>query len=617
LTFWKAEEGKYSLLSRQQLSPSFHLQPIIAALPDSPGVYQYFDKEGKILYVGKAKNLKKRVSSYFHKEHESGKLRMLVRRIDKINCILVKTEWDALLLENSLIKKHQPRYNVMLKDDKTYPWICIKNEPFPRVFSTRTFIRDGSTYFGPYASVRMMKMALDFAKRLYPTRTCNLNLTEENISKGKFKHCLEFDMGNCLAPCESRQSKEEYDRSIGQIKQILKGNLYGAIQEMQKEMKDYAEKMEYEKAHEVKERLEKLKRYQSKSEVVSPSIHDVDVFSILSDEKSGYVNFLKVLNGAIVQANTIELTKKLEESDEELLLMGIAELRQRMNSESKEVIIPFQTEAVIPNVTFVVPEKGDKKRLLELSENNLRYYVKEKKMLEGIRSPQKKTDEILEQMKKDLRLKELPRQIECFDNSNIQGAFPVAAMTVFKDAKPSKRDYRHFNIRTVVGPDDFASMEEVIYRRYKRALEENQPLPQLIVIDGGKGQLTSALNSLKALGLDKQIPVIGIAKRLEEIYFPDDSIPLYLDKRSPSLRIIQQIRDEAHRFGITHHRKRRGKATIKSSLSGIKGIGENTIQKLLTTFGSVERLKNTPEGEIEKVIGKDRTQKLLESLKNK
>lgn len=580
-----------------------NLKVTLSLLPDSPGVYQYYDKNGEILYVGKAKNLKKRVSSYFQKNHDTGKLYMLVRRIEQIRYIVVKTEWDALLLENSLIKKHQPRYNVMLKDDKTYPWICIKNEPYPRIFPTRKLIKDGSEYFGPYASVKVMQAMLELVRRLYPLRNCNLNLTEENIQKRKFKKCLEYHIGNCKAPCEALQTKEDYDNSITHIRQIIKGNIQGSIRFLKEEIAKYAANLEFEKAHELKERMEMLERYQSKSMVVSPTIDNVDVFSIIADEKCGYVNYLKVMNGAIVQSHTIELNKKLDETPEELLLLGIAELRLRFESHSPEIIIPFETEAEIPGATLFVPQKGDKKRLLELSENNLRYYIKEKELQESLKSPKSRTEVLLEQMKKDLRMKDLPAHIECFDNSNIQGAFPVAAMTVFKDGKPSKKDYRHFNIRTVQGPDDFASMEEVIYRRYKRLLDEKQHLPQLIVIDGGKGQLGSAMESLAKLGLEKKVSVIGIAKRLEEIYFPGDPVPLYLNKRSPTLKVIQQIRDEAHRFGITHHRRKRSKGAIQSSLTGIKGIGEKTTQKLLSHFGSLERIRKATPEEVANLIG--------------
>jgi len=593
-----------------------NLKAIISSLPDQPGVYQYFDKEGIILYVGKAKNLKKRVSSYFQKEHEYAKLNLLVSKIASINYIVVKTEWDALLLENSLIKKYQPRYNVMLKDDKTYPWICIKKEPFPRVFPTRKVIRDGSEYFGPYASVTLMKTVLEFVKKLYPLRTCSLKLTDENIKKGKFKKCLEYHLGNCKAPCEALQTKEDYDYSIAQIRQLIKGNINSVIRYLKTQMDEQAGKWEFEKAQHLKEKLELLEKYQSRSAVVNPSISNVDVFTILSDEKSGYVNYLKIVNGAIIQSHTIELNKKLNETETDLLMMGIADLRQRFSSDSEEILLAKPIESEIPGVTVLVPQKGDKMRLIELSENNLRYYIREKQMLASLASPKKRDEEKLEQMKKDLQLAEIPHRIECFDNSNIQGAFPVAAMTVFVDGKPSKKDYRHFNIRSVQGPDDFASMEEVIYRRYKRLLDEKQPLPQLIVIDGGKGQLSSALNSLEKLGLANKIGIIGIAKKLEEIYFPGDSIPLYLDKRSITLRIIQQIRDEAHRFGITHHRKRRNKGAIQTSLTGIEGIGEKTAEKLLKTFGSVARIKKAQLEEIAELIGADKANLLSKALKN-
>jgi excinuclease ABC subunit C len=593
-----------------------NLKPIISSLPDSPGIYQYFDETGTILYVGKAKNLKKRVSSYF-KVHDNAKLNLLVRKIASINYIVVSTEWDALLLENTLIKKHQPRYNIMLKDDKTYPWIIIKNEPYPRIFSTRKVIKDGSEYFGPYASVRVMQTVMEFVRQLYPLRTCNLNLTEENINKKKFKRCLEYHLGNCKAPCEGLESKTEYDNAISQMRLIIKGNIQGAIRSLKAEMQQHSDKWEFEEAQVLKVKLEMLEKYQSKSSVVSPTIDNVDVFTMIDEEKRAYVNFLKVVNGAIIQSHTIELSKKLEETKEELLLMGIAELRLRFASDSPEILIPFALDAEIPHTHILVPQKGDKMRLIEMSQNNLRYYVREKQMLESLHSPKKKVDNLLEQMKKDLRMQELPHTIECFDNSNIQGAFPVAAMTVFKDGKPSKRDYRHFNIRTVVGPDDFASMEEVIYRRYKRLQDEALPLPQLIVIDGGKGQLSSAINSLTQLGLEQKVSIIGIAKRLEEIYFPGDSVPLYLDKRSPTLRIIQQIRDEAHRFGITHHRKRRSKGSIESALTKIEGVGEKTTEKLLKHFGSMERIKLATEEDIAKMVGLDKAKKILEALNKK
>lgn len=582
------------------------------SMPDKPGVYQYFDKEGLILYVGKAKNLKKRVSSYFQKDHINGKTEMLVRRISDIKYIVVETELDALLLENNLIKKYQPRYNVMLKDDKTYPWICIKNERFPRIFSTRKIIKDGSSYYGPYASVKMMHTLLELINKLYPLRNCNLALSQENIDKKKFKVCLEYHIGNCKGPCEGHQTEEEYNINIDLIKEIVKGNISSTIREMKLMMHSHAEKLEYEKAQLIKEKLDLLEKYQSRSSVVSPVINNVDVCSIKTDEKSAYVNFLKVMNGAIVQGHTIELKKKLDESQEELFEMALIELRQRFESNATEVIVPFKPETEIPGVEFFIPQRGDKKKLLELSERNVEYYRKEKEKQENLVDPERHLKRIMQTMMKDLRMQVEPRHIECFDNSNFQGAYPVAAMTVFKNGKPSKKDYRHFNIKTVEGPDDFASMEEVIFRRYKRLIDEKQELPQLIVIDGGKGQLSSAINSLEKLDLRGKITVIGIAKKLEEIYYPGDSLPLYLDKRSESLRIIQQIRDEAHRFGITHHRKRRDKGTIKTELDEIKGISSTTSEKLLRKFKSVKKIKECSLVELAEVVGKAKATLIIE-----
>lgn len=576
-------------------------------MPDDPGVYQYFDVEGKIIYVGKAKNLKKRVSSYFNKDQsENGKTQVLVKKISDIKYIIVDTEIDALLLENNLIKKYQPRYNVLLKDDKTYPWICIKNEHFPRVFSTRNLIKDNSDYFGPYASVRVMNMVLDLIKQLYRLRNCNLNLSEENIKAKKFKVCLEYHIGNCKAPCVGLETEDEYNETIANIKEIVKGNIHTVARHLKGLLQEHVEKLEFEKANIIKEKIDLLDKFQSKSTVVSPTITNIDVFSIVSDEKNGYVNFLKVVNGSIIQGHTIELKKKLDESDEELLTLSIAELRERFSSNAKEIIVPFKIETEFPGVEFIIPQRGDKKHLLELSQRNVEYYRKEKIKQESLIDPERHTKRILEQMKKDLHLKEEPRHIECFDNSNFQGAYPVAAMTVFKDAKPSKKDYRHFNIKTVEGPDDFASMEEIIFRRYKRVLEENQSMPQLIVIDGGKGQLSAALESLDKLGLRGKVAIIGIAKKLEKIYFPGDSIPLYLDKRSETLKIIQQIRDEAHRFGITHHRSKRDKGTLKTELTEIKGISTSTAQKLLTHFKSVKKITEANELELAEVIGKSK-----------
>jgi len=581
------------------------LNTIIKNISNKPGVYQYYNKEGVILYVGKAKNLKKRVSSYFTK-NQIGKTAILVKQIADIKTIVVASEIEALLLENNLIKKYQPKYNIMLKDDKTYPWICIKKERFPRIFSTRNIVKDGSEYFGPYASVKMMNTILELIRNLYPLRNCNYNLSENNINDKKFKVCLEYHIGNCKGACINEQTEEAYNASIVEIKSIIKGNINSVTKHLKPLMKKYAENLEYEKAHVLKEKIETLEKYQSKSVVVSPTINDVDVFSVVSDEKYGYVNYLKVINGAIIQGHTIELKKKLDETDDALLQLGIVELRQRFESNSKEIIVPFKPELEDDKLRFLVPQRGDKKHLLELSERNAKYYRLERLKQKSNVSPTKHSDRILERMQKDLRMKELPVHIECFDNSNIQGTNPVAACVVFKDAKPSKRDYRHFNIKTVEGPDDFASMTEVIYRRYKRLLDEKEPLPQLIIVDGGKGQLSSALKSIDKLGLRGKVTIVGIAKRLEEIYFPGDSVPLYIDKKSESLKVIQYLRNEAHRFGITHHRNKRSKAAITSELDKIEGIGYKTAQQLLWKFKSVARIKKASLKELEETISKKR-----------
>ena len=581
-----------------------HLETILKSLPDKPGVYQYYDKDEHLIYVGKAKNLKKRVSSYFNKDTSLiGKVRVLVSRITDIRLIIVDTELDALLLENTLIKKHQPRYNVMLKDDKTYPWICIKNEPFPRIFPTRNLIKDGSEYFGPYASGKMMHTLLDLVRQLYPMRNCNFNLTDSNIRHHKFKVCLEYHIGNCKGPCEGLQSAEEYQQNIAAIKEIIRGNISMVKQQLHIMMKEYASEFAYEKAQIVKDKIEQLDKYQSRSTVVNPSIHNVDVFSYAEDSAAGYVNFMKVVDGAIVQSHTLEMRRKLEETPEELMILAIMDIRQRFSSNAGEIIVPFALEIELPEVNFTVPQRGDKKKLLELSERNSKFYQMEKQRQKDLVDPERRSKRVLTQMMKDLRLTEPPVRIDCFDNSNIQGAYPVAAMVVFTNAKPDKKEYRHFNIRTVEGPDDFASMEEIIYRRYKRVLEEEKPLPQLIVIDGGKGQLSAALNSLEKLGLRGSIGIIGIAKRLEEIYYPEDQVPMYLDKKSETLRIIQQLRDEAHRFGITHHRKRREKGTIKTALTGIEGIGEATARLLLQKFKSVKNIQKATLVELQEVVG--------------
>ncbi len=593
-----------------------HLKIIIQSLPGKPGVYQYFDKNGKILYIGKAKNLKKRVSSYFTKTHDSGKTRLLVSKITDIQTMVVDTEFDALLLENNLIKKYLPKYNVMLRDDKTYPWICIKNEPFPRIFKTRKLIKDGSEYFGPYASGLILNALLDLIKEIYPLRTCNYDLSQKNIEAGKFKVCLEYHIGNCLGPCEGFQNEEDYDQNIQAIRQIIKGNYNDAIRYMTELMQEYASKLDFETAQSIKEKIELVKNHQAKSTVVSPTIGNVDVFSIISDETSGYVNFLRINNGAIIQGYTLELKKKLDESDEELLEEGIIELLNRFGMHSREIFLPFEMDLEIPTIRISVPQIGDKKRLIELSERNAKYYRLEQLKQMKIVDPDRHTKRIMAQMQKDLRMPVEPRHIEGFDNSNIQGTNPVSACVVFKDGKPSKKDYRIFNVKTVEGPDDFATMEEVIYRRYKRVLEEKGELPQLILIDGGKGQLGAALKSIDKLGLRGKITIIGIAKRLEEIFFPGDSIPLYLDKSSETLKVLQHVRNESHRFGISKHRNRRSKNSFNSELEGIPGIGEKTIQELLSKFKSVKRIKSSTKEELAEVVGNSRAEKILKYLKN-
>ncbi len=580
------------------------LEPLIRTMPDKPGVYQYFDERGTILYVGKAKSLRKRVASYFNQsKQDSGKVRMMVRRIANITHFVVDTELDALLLENNLIKKYQPRYNVMLKDDKTFPWICIKNEPFPRIFPTRNLVRDGSRYFGPYASVRMMHTLLELIRQLFHYRTCRLKLTGENIRAKKFKRCLEYHIGNCLGPCEGLQTEADYQVTIDQIENILKGNLSTVIGQLRQVMKVYADEHAYEKANVVKEKLLLLEKFQSKSMVVSASIHNVDVYSVVSDEEAGYVNFLKVVDGAIVQSHTVEIRKRLEETDEELLEIAIMDMRQRFQGNAREVIVPKRPSLPIPDIRFLVPKIGDKKKLLELSERNAKYYRLEKLKQKELVDPERHTRRVMERMKADLRLSQLPEYIECFDNSNTQGSYPVAAMVVFRDGRPSKKEYRHYNIKTVEGPNDYASMEEVVYRRYRRLTEEDQPLPQLVVVDGGKGQLSAAVSAFERIGIRGKVTVIGIAKRLEEIYYPGDSIPLYIDKKSETLKVIQHLRDEAHRFGITHHRSRREKGSLKSQLSEIKGIGPKTAQLLLHTFRSVHGIKHASHEKISEAIG--------------
>lgn len=583
----------------------------IQTLPDGPGVYQYYDKDGKILYVGKAKNLKKRVASYFNKIHDTGKTNVLVRKINTIKHIVVPTETDALLLENNLIKTLQPRYNVLLKDDKTYPWICIKKEPFSRVFTTRNMIKDGSEYFGPYTSFKTVHTLVDLIKELYPLRTCNYDLNKPNIDSGKYKVCLEYHIGNCKGPCEGYQPLAEYQDNIDAIREILKGNFKESLKDFRKLMNTLASEMRFEEAQKIKDKIEVLENYQSRSTIVNPRITNVDVFSIVSDESVGYINFLQISHGSIIRSHTMEIKKKLEETDLELLELAIVELRERFKLLSREIIVPFEVD-LGEGLKVTVPQLGDKKQLLGLSIRNAKFYrIEQLKQLQIV-DPDRHTKRIMAQMQKDLRLSVEPRHIECFDNSNIQGTNPVAACVVFKDGKPSKKDYRHFNIKTVEGPNDFASMEEVVYRRYKRLLEEEQPLPQLIIIDGGKGQLSSALKSIDELGLRGKIAIIGIAKRLEELFYPGDSVPLYLDKKSETLKIIQQLRNEAHRFGITFHRDKRSKSALQTSVESIPGIGEKTMIVLLKHFKSVKRMAAATEKEIAEVVGLSKAKKITE-----
>ncbi|MBV7440875.1 excinuclease ABC subunit UvrC [Weeksellaceae bacterium TAE3-ERU29] len=579
------------------------IELILKTLPNNPGVYQHLDKNGKVIYVGKAKNLRKRVASYFQKEHDNARTKLLVRQIEDIKTIVVETEFDALLLENNLIKKYQPKYNVMLKDDKSYPWICIKKERFPRLIYTRNVIKDGSEYFGPYANPKIAKILLNLFKEIYTFRTCNYDLSEHKIKEGKYKVCLEYHLGNCLGPCEEYQSEEDYMKMVANARDVLKGNFKEANSYLTEKMHEFAEKLEFEKAQNIKEKIELLDKYQAKSTVVHPSISNVDVYSIISDESYAYVNFFNIVNGAIIRSHTTEIKKKLDETDAEILEEAIIELRERFPSMVREIYLPFEVDFEIPNVKITVPLIGDKKRIVELSERNAKYYRIEKLKQTKIVDPDRHTNRIMAQMKTDLRMPVEPRHIEGFDNSNIQGTNPVSACVVFKNGKPSKKDYRIFNVKTVEGPDDFATMEEVIYRRYKRLLEEEEELPQLIVIDGGKGQLGAALKSLDKLGLRGQISIIGIAKRLEEIFFPGDSIPLYLDKSSETLKILQHIRNESHRFGITRHRNRRSKNSFNSELEGIQGIGPQTIKELLKHYKSVKRIKESDKKELEEVVG--------------
>ena len=581
-------------------NPTIEIQ--LQTLPNTPGVYQFYDVTGVVIYVGKAKNLKNRVRSYFNKVHDYGKTNVLVKKIVEIKHIVVETETDALLLENNLIKKYQPRYNVLLKDDKSYPWICIKNERFPRVFQTRRMIKDGSEYFGPYTSIKTVYTLLDLIKGLFPLRTCKYDLSQEKVASHKYKVCLEYHLGNCKGACEAKEHETSYQENITTIREILKGNFKNSIAVFKTQMKSHAENLEFEAAQSLKLKLQILENYQAKSTIVNPKISNVDVFTIVSDESFAYVNFLQLSYGAIIRSHTMELKKKLQESDQVLLELAITEIRQRFSLESKELYVPFEVN-LGSDFKITIPKVGDKKQLIELSIRNAKYHRLDQLKQVKITDPERHEGRIMAQMKSDLRLSEAPTHIECFDNSNIQGTHPVAACVVFKNGKPSKKEYRHFNIKSVEGPDDFASMTEVVYRRYKRLLDEKQPLPQLIIIDGGKGQLSASLKSLDALDLRGKIAIIGIAKRLEELFYPDDPIPLYLDKKSETLKIIQQLRNEAHRFGIEHHRNKRSKTALNSELESIVGIGEKTILELLKKFKSAQRVSFATLDELEQVVG--------------
>ncbi|AZB24710.1 MULTISPECIES: excinuclease ABC subunit UvrC [Chryseobacterium] len=596
------------------MNPSLELQ--LKTLPSEPGVYRYYDKNEQLLYVGKAKNLKKRVLSYFNKNLSGYRIKIMVSKIQRLETTIVNSEYDALLLENNLIKEHQPFYNVMLKDDKTYPWICIKNEDFPRIFLTRNVIKDGSEYYGPYAKVRPAKILLDTIKHIYKLRTCNLNLSPAKIADGKYKVCLEYHIKNCEGPCEDLESKEEYDEKIDAIRGIIKGDFRKAKDYLVNQMMKHASNLQFEEAQIIKERLDILEDYQAKNTVVNPNIDDVDVFGMTSDETAAYVNFFKIRNGNIIQSFTTEIKKILEETDEDIMEEALIEIRQKFGSDSKEVLLPFHLSVEIPNVKLIVPKVGDKKRIVELSEKNAKEYRLEKLKQVQIVDPERHTNRIMAEMQKLLRMPVEPRHIEGFDNSNIQGTNPVSACVVFKDGKPSKADYRIFHPKTVEGPNDFATMEEVIYRRYKRMLDEGESLPQLILIDGGKGQLSSAVKSLRLLGLYGKITIVGIAKRLEEIFFPEDPIPLYLDKKSETLKILQRVRDEAHRFGVKHHRTRRKNSTIKSELEEIPGVGEKTIELLLSKLKSVKRIKEANQETLEEILGKSKAKIIWEFFNN-
>ena len=590
------------------------LRATVSILPDKPGVYQFIDASGTILYVGKARSLRKRVTSYFAK-NQSGKTRVMLSRAADLRHIVVDNESDALLLENSLIKKHQPRYNILLKDDKTYPWICVKNEHFPRVFMTRKLIADGSAYFGPYTSVPAVKTLLELIRHLFQIRTCSLPLNARSISEGRFKVCLEYHMGNCKAPCIGLIREDEYNLQVDRIKEIIRGDLSGVNTYLESRMRQLASDLKFEEAQKIKEKIELLSRYRSKSVVVNTSVKNVDIFGCSPGEGSMYVSYMKVVTGAIVQSWSVELKMRMEEERESILSTAVTEIRQRVSSDSPEVIVPFMPDIQLDKIKYTVPQRGDRYKLLELANRNAVFFRLERQKKTAERSKENRTEKNLEKMKRDLHMPVVPLHIECFDNSNIQGESAVAACVVFRDGRPSNREYRQFNIKTVTGPDDFASMKEVIFRRYKRMLDEQTPLPQLVVIDGGKGQLSSAVKSLEALGIRGQVTVIGIAKKLEEIYFPGDSVPLYLDKNSITLKIIQHLRNEAHRFGINFHRGKRSSVMNRSLLDEIPGIGEKTKELLLKKFGSVRKVSEANREELEKVVGKKKASILVATLK--
>ncbi len=597
------------------MKPSDHIANLLKRLPNEPGIYKHFDSEGKLLYVGKAKDLKKRVSSYFNrKTYDNRKTKVLVRKISDIEWIVTHTEQDALLLENTLIKKHKPTYNILLKDDKTFPFIVIKNEPFPRVVSTRQTMKGGGEYFGPFTSVRSMYTVLDLCKKLYPIRTCSLSLTEKNITSEKFRVCLEYHVGNCLGPCVGKQSEEDYTKSIDSIRHILKGNLSEVKAELTKSMNSAVKDLAFERADMLKSRLKSLANYQAKSTVVHPTITNVDVFSIVSDSSAAYVNCMNIVSGSIVKGRTFEIKKQLSDSEDEILQSAIPQIMDVFRSRSKEIFVPFKV-VTADKIKASIPQKGDKKRLLEMSEKNAMFFMNDKHKQQEQVDPEAATTRLMQTMMADLGLRVEPRHIECFDNSNIQGTNPASACVVFRNGKPAKRDYRHFNIKTVDGPDDFASMKEAVYRRYRRLFEEGESLPQLLVIDGGKGQISHAMEALEELGLQGDIKVVGIAKRLEELYFPGDSAPLYLDKRSSTLKVIQNMRNEAHRFSLSHHRKKRSKGALTSELDRINGVGPASREKLLIEFKSVARVKKATREELLKVVNSRAASSILEYFK--